>query len=78
MTLSGLADSDQHLDALAVEDALAKLEALSPRQARIVEMRCLLGMSVADVAATLEISERTVATDWRLARAWLTRELGGE
>ena len=78
VTLSGLADTDRDLDALAVEDALAKLEALSPRQARIVEMRCLLGMSVADVAATLEISERTVATDWRLARAWLTRELGGE
>jgi RNA polymerase sigma factor (TIGR02999 family) len=78
VTLSGLAETDRDLDALAVEDALSKLELLSPRQARVVEMRCLLGMSVPDVAAALEISERTVATDWRLARAWLTRELGGE
>jgi RNA polymerase sigma-70 factor (ECF subfamily) len=78
VTLSGLAETDRDLDALAVEDALAKLEALSPRQARIVEMRCLLGMTVPDVAAALEISERTVATDWRLARAWLARELDGE
>jgi RNA polymerase sigma factor (TIGR02999 family) len=78
VTLSGLAETDRDLDALAVEDALSKLEALSPRQARVVEMRCLLGMSVPDVAAALEISERTVATDWRLARAWLTRELRGK
>jgi RNA polymerase sigma-70 factor, ECF subfamily len=77
VTLSGLADTDRDLDALVVEDALVKLEALSPRQARVVEMRCLLGMSVPDVAAALEVSERTVHTDWRLARAWLTRELGG-
>jgi RNA polymerase sigma factor (TIGR02999 family) len=77
VTLSGLADTDRDLDALVVEDALVKLEALSPRQARVVEMRCLLGMSVPDVAAALDVSERTVHTDWRLARAWLTRELGG-
>jgi RNA polymerase sigma factor (TIGR02999 family) len=78
VTLSGLADAERDVDALAVEDALTKLEALSSRQARIVEMRCLLGMSVPEVAEALGVSERTVHTDWRLARAWLTRELGGE
>jgi len=77
VTLSGLADTERDVDAAAIEDALAKLEALSARQARIVEMRCLLGMSVPEVAAALDVSERTVHTDWRLARAWLTRELGG-
>lgn len=76
VTLSGLAQNDRDLDVLAVSDALGKLEELSPRQARIVEMRCLLGMSVPETADALGLSERTVHTEWRLARAWLMRELG--
>ncbi len=76
VTLTGIADTNRDLDALAVEDALAKLEALSARQARIVELRCLLGMSVAETADALDISVRTVHGEWRLARAWLMRELG--
>jgi RNA polymerase sigma factor (TIGR02999 family) len=76
VTLSALAEQDRELDTLAVADALAKLEALSARQARIVEMRCLLGMSVAETAEALDVSERTVHAEWRLARAWLMRELG--
>jgi len=77
VTLSGMADDEagREVDALAIEDALAKLEALSPRQARIVEMRCLLGLSVPEAAEALDLSERTVHSEWRLARAWLAREL---
>lgn len=75
VTLSGLADDAREVDVLAIDDALAKLEQLSPRQARIVELRCLVGMSVVEVADALEISERTVHSEWRLARAWLTRAL---
>jgi RNA polymerase sigma factor (TIGR02999 family) len=81
VTLSGLHDKpdggDGEVDLLAVAQALEKLEALSERQARIVELRCLVGLTVAEVADALDISERTVHTDWRLARAWLTRELAG-
>lgn len=76
VTLSGIAETDQQLDAIAVDDALKKLEELSPRQARIVEMRCLIGMSVVETADALAVSERTVHAEWRLARAWLSRELG--
>jgi RNA polymerase sigma factor (TIGR02999 family) len=76
VTLSGLADAGgRDVDALAIEAALAKLETLSPRQAKIVEMRCLLGLSVPETAEALDLSERTVHSEWRLARAWLTREL---
>lgn len=77
--LTGLAsstgDGERMLDLLVVEDVLARLEAHSPRQARIVEMRCMLGMSVAEIADALEVSPRTVHAEWQLARAWLVRAL---
>lgn len=77
VTLSGLA-MDPQRDAAEIEQVLARLEALSPRQARVVELRCLIGMSTAETAEALGVSGRTVEADWRVARAWLTRELAGE
>lgn len=74
VTIEGLG-VDGGVDLLVVEDALNKLEVLSPRQARIVELRCLVGLSVPETADVLGISERTVHTEWRLARAWLVRAL---
>jgi RNA polymerase sigma factor (TIGR02999 family) len=59
------------LDVVALDEALTKLASLHARQARVVELRFLGGMSVDDVAAVLEISPRTVEMDWRTARAWL-------
>ena len=75
VTLTGLAETDRACDAIAVDEVLARLEKLSARQARIVELRCLVGLSVEETAAALELSERTVYSEWRLARAWLLREL---
>jgi len=75
VTLSGLADEDSGVDLIAVDSALKKLEELSARQARIVELRCLLGLTVEETAEALGVSERTVHGEWRLARAWLSREL---
>jgi len=75
ITLSGLAADERELDVIAVDEALTRLEARSARQARIVELRCMLGMSVAETAEALGVSERTVHAEWRLARAWLMREL---
>jgi RNA polymerase sigma factor (TIGR02999 family) len=75
VTLSGIPDHRDAADAAAVDEALRQLEALSPRQARIVELRCLVGATAAEAAAALGISERTVHAEWRLARAWLARAL---
>ena len=44
----------------------------------VFELRCLVGLTVAETADVLEISERTVQTEWRLARAWMTRALAEE
>jgi RNA polymerase sigma-70 factor (ECF subfamily) len=63
---------------LAVDAALRKLEALDPREARVVELRFFVGLSMPEVAEALGVSLRTVEGDWTHARAWLRRELGGE
>ena len=60
---------------LAVDQALDRLAALDPRQARVVELRYFAGMSIEETAAALEISAPTVKREWTLAKAWLQREL---
>lgn len=62
-------------DILALDDALATLAQLDPRQASIVEMRFFGGMQVAEVAEALSVSKRTVEAEWTAAKAWLRREL---
>ncbi|OFW27346.1 MAG: hypothetical protein A3H97_10895 [Acidobacteria bacterium RIFCSPLOWO2_02_FULL_65_29] len=62
----------------ALDDALIRLEALDPEQARIVELRYFVGLSIEETAEALGISPATVKRRWALARAWLFRELGGE
>ena len=62
-------------DLLAVDRALEALAALDPRKARVVELRFFGGLSVEEIGRTLDISPRTVASDWTFARAWLYRAL---
>ncbi|NUQ11385.1 MAG: sigma-70 family RNA polymerase sigma factor [Gemmatimonadaceae bacterium] len=64
-------------DIIGVDDALHQLAALSPRAARVVELRYFAGLSIEQTAETLEVSVATVKRDWVSARAWLQRELGG-
>jgi len=64
------------VDALALQEALERLEALDEQQVKIVELRFIAGLSVEEVAEVLEISPRTVKRDSMMARAWLLRELG--
>ena len=63
------------IDALALDDALKKLEQLDPDQGRIVELRFFGGLTVEETAAALNISAATVKREWALAKGWLYREL---
>jgi len=63
------------VDVLAIDEALAQLETLDARQARVVEMRFFAGLELAEIASALEVSERTVKRDWQKARAFLYQAL---
>jgi RNA polymerase sigma factor (TIGR02999 family) len=64
-------------DLVALDDALEALAKMDQRKAQVVEMRFFGGLSVEETAAALKISPETVMRDWRLAKAWLLRELRG-
>ena len=80
VTLSERLAVADHEDAVlpALDEALTRLEALDPEQARIVELRYFMGFSVEESAETLNISPATLKRRWALARAWLFRELASE
>ncbi|YCM45731.1 sigma-70 family RNA polymerase sigma factor [Verrucomicrobiaceae bacterium 227] len=61
---------------VAVDQALTKLEAESPDIAKIVKLRYFAGMTVPEIAAALGSSESTVNRTWKVAKAWLYREIG--
>ena len=63
-------------DFVALDDALNALESVDPRKCKVVEMRFFGGMSLEETAEALHLSVGTVKRDWRLAKAWLARELG--
>lgn len=65
-------------DLLAVDDALKALADVDSRKAQVVELRFFGGLSVEETAAVLKVSPETVARDWRLAKAWLLREMSGK
>ena len=71
------AGAESEVDLVALEAALEKLEQLSPRQARVVEMTYFGGLVADEVGAVLGVSSRTVGSDWRFAKAWLQDELKG-
>jgi RNA polymerase sigma factor (TIGR02999 family) len=66
-----------HPDVIALSEALDAFTRIDERKSRVVELRYFGGLTVEETAEALGISPETVARDWRLARAWLRRELGG-
>ena len=63
---------------IQLDDALNALAKIDPRKAQVIEFRFFAGLSVEETAEVLKVSPDTVLRDWRLARAWLLGELGGE
>lgn len=72
------ASSARSLDFVAVDDALRDLAELNPQHSRIVELRFFGGMKVEEVAEVLDVSTRTVEREWRMAAAWLRRQIFAE
>ncbi|HEY0196981.1 MAG TPA: ECF-type sigma factor [Rhodanobacter sp.] len=63
------------VDYVALSESLDLLESLDPRQAQIVMLRFFVGLTAEQIGTALDISPATVQREWRLARAWLKREL---
>jgi RNA polymerase sigma factor (TIGR02999 family) len=61
---------------VALDDALEELAKMDRRKAQVIELRFFGGLSVEETAEVLGISSQSVMRDWKLAKAWLTRELG--
>jgi len=60
---------------VALDDALKDLARLDERQSKVVELRFFGGLTESEIAEVLQVSPRTVSSDWNLARSWLSREL---
>jgi len=63
------------VDLIALDEALDTLAAFDARKVRVVELRFFSGLTVEETARVLDVSNDTVARDWRMARAWLMRQL---
>jgi RNA polymerase sigma-70 factor (ECF subfamily) len=68
---------EQRVDVIAVHEALDRLEELNQRQSQVMTLRYFGGLTVPETATALGVSVVTVERDWRLARAWLSRQLRG-
>lgn len=74
----GLVVTDEpSADLIALDDALEALAKFDERKSRVIELRFFGGLSVAETAAALEVSDDTVIRDWKLAKVWLQREMRG-
>ena len=70
-----IAAGEKTAEIIALEEALCRLEKFDKRKAKVVELRYYGGLSLAETAEVLKISEPTVVRDWNMAKAWLAREI---
>ncbi len=76
---SALEFCDQRVISIAaVDQALRDLEALDPRQAKVVELRFFGGLTITETAELMALSEATVKREWLTARRWLQREISNK
>ncbi len=66
---------DQSEELVRLDEALARLARMAPRQSRVIELRFFAGLNVEETAEVMGLSPKTVKRDWSSARAWLHREL---
>jgi RNA polymerase sigma factor (sigma-70 family) len=66
---------ERGMDLVSLDDALQALAAIDARRSQVVELRFFGGLSVEETAAALRVSPETVKHDWKLAKAWLRREM---
>lgn len=69
---------DKSDEIIELEDALCRLAEIDERKAKVVELRFYGGLSNAEIAEVLKVSEITVIRDWNMAKAWLAREINNE
>jgi RNA polymerase sigma factor (TIGR02999 family) len=69
------AAEERAVDLISLDDALQNLVTFDDRKSRIVELRFFGGLTIEEIAEVLEISPRTIRREWRLAKAWLRREI---
>jgi len=67
--------AERSIDLVALDEALKDLAALDPRQSQIVELRFFGGLTNEEIGEVLDVSPRTVKREWRMAKAWLRREI---
>lgn len=79
LTVAEIADAPrQELDLVDLDAALVELAARKPDHAQVIELRFFGGLTAAEAAEVLQVTERTIERRWRFARAWLYRRLEGE
>jgi RNA polymerase sigma-70 factor (ECF subfamily) len=72
------AEPARHVDFLIPDEALTRLGDIKPRYTQIAEMRYLAGLTIEETAAALQVSHATIEREWKIAQAWLRRELKAE
>lgn len=79
VTLAGVGASEGEsvVDALALDQALERLESLDARKAEVSRLRIVWGLKHQEIASLLGVAEPTIRRDWRFARAWLVDQLEG-
>jgi len=78
LEVAPVVSAQSHPEVLAVDGALNALGKIDPRKSQVVELRFFGGLNVEETAEVLKVSPDTVVRDWRLAKAWLLRELSQE